>query len=505
MTVKPSPRGRALMVQGTGSDAGKSVLTAALCRIFVQEGYRVAPFKAQNMALNSFVTQEGGEIGRAQAVQAQAARVEPSVHMNPVLLKPREDVSAQVIVQGIPVGNLEAGEYLGFKKELIPKVRESLEYLKSHYDLVILEGAGSPAEINLREHDLVNMAAAREAGAPVLLAADIDRGGVFASVVGTLALLEEEERDRVKGIIINKFRGQRDRLQPGLDQLEALAGKPVIGVIPYFTGFRLPEEDTYLPRERGGPGGGEAGVDIALLHLPHIANFTDFDPLEEVPGVRVRYIKAPEEMGKPDALIIPGSKNTIEDLAFLWERGWARQVISYARQGGTVVGICGGYQMLGQEIVDPMGTESRLKGIQGLGLLDTRTRFYGQKVTCQVRGRVLGSGEEVNGYEIHMGKTSLGKGDRPFLEILRRGREGVRELDGATREDGLVFGTYLHGLFDLVPFRVTFINRLRAKKGLAPLEAGKVKSQFEIWEQSYEKLADLVRQNLDLDFIRRLL
>ncbi len=494
------------MIQGTGSDVGKSVLTAALCRLFVREGYRVAPFKAQNMALNSFVTIDGGEIGRAQAVQAAAARAEPSVHMNPVLLKPREDISAQVIVHGFPVGNQDAGEYIKYKKALIPKVRESLEYLKSNYDLVVIEGAGSPAEINLREHDLVNMATAIEAQAPVLLTADIDRGGVFASVVGTLALLEDYEKDMIKGVIINKFRGEVERLRPGLEQLEGLIEKPVIGVVPYFSDFRVPEEDTYLPREKWKrAGAGEEGIEIVIINLPHISNFTDFDPLEEVEGVSLRYVINPEELGNPDAIIIPGSKNTIEDLANLWEQGWAREITAFSRRGGMVVGICGGYQMLGQEIVDSKGAESKINRIKGLGLLNIRTEFFSQKVTCQARGTVIKTGEEVAGYEIHMGKTFLLSGSQPLLEIKQWGREEVNQLDGAVRDDGLVFGTYLHGLFDQVPFRVRFINNLRHKKGLSLLEEKEQLSQFEIWERSYEKLADLVGQSIQLDFIYHIL
>lgn len=495
--------GKALMIQGTGSDVGKSVLTAALCRLFVREGYRVAPFKAQNMALNSFVTIDGGEIGRAQAVQAAAARAEPSVHMNPVLLKPREDTSAQVIVHGFPVGNQDAREYIKYKKSLIPKVRESLEYLKNNYDLVVIEGAGSPAEINLREHDLVNMATAIEAQAPVLLAADIDRGGVFASVVGTLALLEDYEKEMIKGVIINKFRGQVERLRPGLEQLEGLIDKPVIGVIPYFSDFRVPEEDTYLPREKSGREG-EKNVEIVVIHLPHISNFTDFDPLEEVEGVYLRYAVNPEDLGYSDAIIIPGSKNTIEDLDNLWEQGWAQKIIDFSQGGGTVIGICGGYQMLGQEIVDSKGSESKINRIQGLGLLNIKTEFFSEKITCQAKGKVIETSEEVMGYEIHMGKTTLLSGSQPLLEIKQWGREKVNKLDGAVRDDGLVFGTYLHGLFDQVPFRVRFINNLRNKKGLPLLKEEEQLSQFEVWERSYEKLANLVSQNIQMDYIYNL-
>lgn len=495
--------GKAIMIQGTGSDVGKSVLTAALCRIFVRKGYRVAPFKAQNMALNSFVTLEGGEIGRAQAVQAAAARAEPSFHMNPVLLKPREDTSAQVIVHGFPVGNLEAGEYIAYKKKLIPRVRESLDYLKENYDLVVIEGAGSPAEVNLREHDLVNMATAFEANSPVLLAADIDRGGVFATLVGTFALLEEKERNMIKGIIINKFRGQLERLKPGLEELEGLVKTPVTGVVPYYTHLRIPEEDTYLPREEKKKG--EKDLEILVVNLPHISNFTDFDPLEEMEGVYLRYAVNPEEMGSPQALIIPGSKNTIEDLAYLWDKGWAEKIIAFAREGGLVAGICGGYQMLGREIIDVQGAESRIQRIKGLGLLNIKTEFYPEKVTCQAGGKVVATGDLVEGYEIHMGRTRLLEGVEPFLKLTWRGRESIEEFDGGIREDGQIFGTYLHGLFDRVSFRVKFINKLRALKGLSPLKEEGQLSQFQVWEKSFEGLADLVEESLDLDYISGLL
>ncbi len=494
--------GRALMVQGTGSDVGKSVLTAALCRIFVRKGYRVAPFKAQNMALNSFVTLEGGEIGRAQAVQAAAARAEPSVHMNPILMKPREDTSAQIMVHGVSIGNYSAQEYIELKKSLIPKIRESLDFLKSNYDIIVIEGAGSPAEINLREHDLVNMTTAIEAEAPVLLVADIDRGGVFASIVGTFALLEEYERDMIKGVIINRFRGQVERLKPGLDEMESLIKKPVIGVIPYYTDFHIPEEDRYLPREK--QKNKKKDIEIAVLHLAHISNFTDFDPLEETEGVILRYVTKPHELGSPDAIIIPGSKNTIEDLASLWEQGWVERIISFSREGKMVVGICGGYQMLGQSITDSGAAESKIQTIKGMGLLDITTDFYDEKITCQAWGEIKETGEKVTGYEIHMGKTNLMKGAEPLLVVRQRGKQEVLDYDGAVSQDGLVFGTYLHGLFDQVSFRLRFVNKLRIKKGLHPLSLEGELNQFEVWERSYEMLADLVSSSLDLKFIEDL-
>ena len=494
--------GRALMIQGTGSDVGKSVLTAALCRIFVRQGYRVAPFKAQNMALNSFVTLEGGEIGRAQAVQAAAARAEPSVHMNPILMKPREDTSAQIMVHGYPLGNYSASEYIELKKSLIPKIKESLDYLKGNYDIIMIEGAGSPAEINLREHDLVNMATAFQAEAPVLLVADIDRGGVFASIVGTFALLEEIERDMIKGVIVNRFRGQLERLKPGLDEVEGLIKRPVIGVVPYYTEFHIPEEDRYFPREQ--KKNKKKDVEIAVLHLPHISNFTDFDPLEETEGLVLNYVTEPGELDGADAVIIPGSKNTIEDLDSLWKQGWVGRIKSFYRHGGTVVGICGGYQMLGHQITDPGAAESSIHSIKGMGLLDITTEFYHVKVTSQVWGEIKRTGDKVVGYEIHMGKTRLMDGVEPLLVIQRRGNEEVLENDGAVSKDGRIFGTYLHGIFDQVPFRIGFVNKLRVHKGLPPLEVQGQLSQFDVWERSYEMLADLVSSSLDMKFIEKL-
>lgn len=494
--------GRALMIQGTGSDVGKSVLTAALCRIFVRQGYRVAPFKAQNMALNSFVTLEGGEIGRAQAVQAAAARAEPSVHMNPILMKPREDTSAQIMVHGKPVGNYSAIEYIELKKSLVPKIKESLDFLKNNYDIVIIEGAGSPAEINLREHDLVNMTTALEAKSPVLLVADIDRGGVFASIVGTFALLEEYERDMIKGVIINRFRGQLERLKPGLEEVEGMIKRPIIGVIPYYTDFHIPEEDRYLPREK--QKNKKKDIEIAVVYLQHISNFTDFDPLEETEGVVLKYVTDPGELGNPDAVIIPGSKNTIEDLDSLWKQGWVDRLISFYRSGGTVVGICGGYQMLGRKITDPGAAESSIHTIKGMGLLEAATEFYNDKITCQAWGEIKETGEKVIGYEIHMGKTRLMEGIEPLLVIHRRGNHEVLDYDGAVSKDGRVFGTYLHGIFDQVSFRLRFVNQLRNNKGLPPLDIKGQMNQFEVWERSYEMLADLVSSSLDMKFIEKL-
>jgi len=365
---------------------GKSVLVAALCRVFKQDGLSVAPFKAQNMALNSFVTREGGEIGRAQAVQAEAAGLEPSVDMNPVLLKPEADARSQVIVLGKVAKTISAGDYYLYTPSLLKTVEDSLNRLRSAYDVVIIEGAGSPAEINLREREIVNMRVARMARAPVLLVGDIDRGGVFASLVGTLELLEEDERRYIKGLIINKFRGDLKLLQPGLELLEKRTSRPVLGVVPYFRDIVIAQEDSvYLDERAESPL--SADLDIAIMRLSHISNYDDFDPLEEE-GCRVRYVASLAEMGAPDLIIIPGTKITIRDLLYLWRSGLAEGIIQQARNGTPVIGICGGYQMLGRSVHDPGGTESSESAALGLGLLDMVTTFAPEKSTTQVRGRV---------------------------------------------------------------------------------------------------------------------
>lgn len=501
---------RTIMIQGTGSHVGKSVLVAALCRIFRQDGYAVAPFKAQNMALNSFVTRDGGEMGRSQVVQAQAAGVEPDVDMNPVLLKPTADTSSQVIVHGRPIGNMSAFAYhQDYVNKVWPAIVESFERLRRKYEIIVLEGAGSPAEVNLQERDVVNMRAARLAGAPVLLTADIDKGGALAAVVGTLELLRPEDRPLVAGTIINKFRGDRGLLQPALDFLEEKTGVPVVGVIPYFT-FRIPEEDTVnselRPAKPKGP-----FLEIAVLYLPHISNFTDFDPLEAEPDVHLRYVRPGEKIGRADLLIIPGSKNTISDLGQIRKNGWDREIFTLAAEGVPIAGICGGFQMLGKKICDPARVESASGEAPGLGLLDVTTVFHPAKTTWQVRGEVCGYGgllaackaQQVAGYEIHMGETCRGSGVPPAFRLRREDNSGREVLDGAVNETGLIFGTYLHGLFDADDFRRAFLNQLRLRKGLAPLQGS-----YAFWrsqEEAYNKLARLVRENLDMARIYRLL
>lgn len=507
-------RARTIMLQGTGSNVGKSVLAAALCRIFYQDGFKVAPFKSQNMALNSFVTKDGKEISRAQVVQAEAAAVEPAVEMNPILLKPAGNMKSQVIVMGRPLSNMSAQEY---HNHYVQRAREvicrSLEKLKSNYEIVVIEGAGSPVEINLKENEVVNMRVAKWADAPVLLVVDIDRGGALAWVVGTLELLTPEERERVAGIIINKFRGDVKLLKPALDFLEKRTGKPVLGVVPYFQGFRVPEEDSQGRQLARKEKRSTEELEIVVLRLPCISNFTDFDPLEEEPDTFVRYVEAEESIGRPDAVIIPGSKNSAEDLNYLEETGLADEIFSLAGKGTPVVGICGGYQMLGMEISDPYQVESERGSVKGLCLLPLVTTLAKRKSTHQAKAKVAAregflaplNGEEVCGYEIHMGKTRLLNGARPLLRLFERSGKEVQEWDGAVSGDGNIFGTYLHGIFDNDVFRRSWLNYLRQRKGLPPLALDRGIRAREIKERDYNLLADTVRKSIKLNEIYRIM
>jgi len=495
-------KAKTLMIQGTASAVGKSILVTALCRIFKQDGFRVAPFKSQNMALNSFVTSNGEEMGRAQVVQAEAADLEPSVDMNPILLKPEANSKCQVVVMGKPAMTLAAGEYGRYTHKLLPLVKDALDRLRSAYDIVVIEGAGNPAEINIKENEIVNMHIAKLAEAPVLLVGDIDKGGVFASLVGTLALLDEAERDYVKGLIINKFRGDIALLQPGLDFLEEYTSRPVIGVIPYYHNILIPEEDSIYQGDEVKAENAEI-LNIAVIHLPRLSNSTDFEPLQQEAGVEVRYVRTVDELGYPDAIILPGTKSTIADLAYLWQSGLAESIIRQARRGTPIVGICGGFQMLGKEIKDPHGVESGKDTIVGLGLLDTITVFQPQKTTRQVKAQILSNeglleglqGEEVIGYEIHMGQT-IGNNTKPlFLVTQKGGRAGY--IDGAVAYDGFTFGSYLHGLFDNANFRHAFLSKLRQRKGLSLIPRQTIASRH----QQYDELADIVRHNLNLKLI----
>jgi len=499
-----------LMVQGTGSHVGKSVLVTALCRILFQDGYAVAPFKSQNMALNSFVTIEGGEMGRAQVVQAQAAGIEPDVDMNPILLKPSADNASQVVVHGKPIGTMSARHYHNdYVQTVWPAIVESFERLKEKYEIIVLEGAGSPAEVNLQKNDVVNMRAAHLAKAPVLLVADIDKGGALAAIVGTLELLQSDDRKMVVGIIINKFRGDLGLLQPALDFLEEKTRIPVLGVIPYFN-FIIPEEDTVNDELR--PNNSENKVlEIGVLYLPHISNFTDFDSLDGEPDVYLRYIKPGEKIGQLDCLIIPGSKNTIGDLNWIKSIGWDQEIMQLAASAVPIIGICGGFQMLGRTIIDSQNIESVNEETAGLGLLDVITNFSSEKTTWQVNGHALGHGklmddlhsQQVEGYEIHMGQSFRSPGVEPAFQLLRLNDPDRQVFDGAVNETGLIWGTYLHGLFDADQFRRAFLNQLRKLKDLPPLD---LQYSFqENREAAYNDLADLVRANISMQQIYKLM
>jgi adenosylcobyric acid synthase len=495
-----------LMVQGTASHVGKSVLVSALCRIFRQDGFRVAPFKAQNMSNNSYVTAGGGEIGRAQAVQAEAAGVEARVEMNPVLLKPEADHISQVVLLGRPVLSARTRDYFGLKPQLWESVCASLDILRDEYDIVVIEGAGSPAEINLKATEIVNMRVARYANAPVILCGDIDRGGVFAAIVGTLELLDPEERDLVKGLVINKFRGEASLLADGLTWLEQRTGIPVLGVVNHFRDIHIPEEDSVaLDLLLRSPGG--AVLDIVVVRVPHISNFDDFDPLARENGVALRYADSPEGLGRPDLIILPGTKTTIADLDWMEGRGLAGAVGRAHRDGASVIGICGGYQMLGTRIHDPEKVESARTETDGLGLLPLTTEFAGSKETHRVQGEVAqdwgllagAKGLPIRGYEIHMGRT-WGEGASAAFRIDDRSDAPVTgrdAFDGALDSSGAVLGTYIHGLFHNGGLRRALLRELARRKGVSlPLPAREAAS-----DQEFDKLADWVRASLRMDLV----
>ena len=496
-----------IQICGTGSGVGKSVMVAAFCRIFLQEGYRVCPFKAQNMALNSYVTKDGGEIGRAQAVQAQAARLEPSVDMNPILIKPMSDRKAQIVVKGKPLANMSVYEYVNYKKEARDTVVESFSRLAGEYEIVVIEGAGSPAEINLKSHDIVNMEMAKRAHAPVVLVGDIDKGGVFAWFVGTLELLTKEERKMIKGFIINKFRGDKRLLRPGIDFLEKKTGIKVLGVIPYFKDIRIPEEDS-VPLEKRAAIRSKLSalqkkvIDIAIISLPHISNFTDFDALENEPDVRLRYISSGEELAKPDVIIIPGTKNTVFDLNYIKKSGMAGKIRQAFEKDPflNLIGLCGGYQMLGERIYDRETTESAEKQTSGLGFLPVVTSFEKEKILSQVKAEEITSGLRVSGYEIHHGRTRILNGCPPVFRITERQERKTEDFDGASSEEGRIWGTYMHGVFDEDDFRRSFLNKIRLKKNWQPLAS----TVFNL-DKEFDKLADLVRENIDMDSLYKIM
>lgn len=493
-------KAKVIMVQGTMSNAGKSFLVAGLCRVFMQDGYRTAPFKSQNMALNSYITKDGLEIGRAQAMQAEAAGIEPTVEMNPILLKPTSNVGSQVIVNGEVLGNMKAMDYYANKKQLVPEIEKAFEKLSEEYDIIVIEGAGSPAEINLKENDIVNMGMARIAKAPVLLCGDIDRGGVFASLYGTVKLLEDEEQSMIKGLIINKFRGDVEILKPGLQMIEEKTGIPVVGVVP-LTPLDIDDEDSLSDRLTHT--GQKGGIDLAVIRLPHISNFTDFNVFERMDGVSLRYVGSAGELGTPDLIFLPGTKNTMDDLTWLRESGMETAVLRCAEQKVPVVGICGGYQMLGELLEDPDGVEHG-GSMRGMGLLHTKTVFSRAKTRTQIQGRVNTvsicgefAGQEVQGYEIHMGRTEK-TGDCQETIYLEDGR-----LDGLSNPEGTVFGTYLHGIFDYGDLAAMTVSRLMRRKGIDPKNWHFDPEEHK--RREYDKLADLVRNSLDMKRIYEIL
>ena len=483
-------RAKCIMVQGTMSGAGKSLLCAALCRVFAQDGYRVAPFKSQNMALNSFVTRDGLEMGRAQVVQAQAAGIEPDVRMNPILLKPSSDVGSQVIVNGEVRGQMKAADYFRHKKQLIPDILTAYNSLAEDVDIIVIEGAGSPAEINLKADDIVNMGLAKLVDAPVLLAGDIDRGGVFAQLYGTVELLEPEERARIQGLIINKFRGDVEILRPGLTMLEEKTRLPVLGVVPYLN-VDIEDEDSLS--QRLDVKNVVKPLDVAIIRLPRLSNFTDFISLEQHPLLGVRYVESTRGLGAPDCIILPGTKNTVDDLLWLRQSGLEAAILKLAERGTPILGVCGGYQMLGRQLDDPTGSESgRQQTLRGLGLLPTRTVFSEQKRRAQVKATVAApfAGAELEGYEIHTGVTEA-EGE-PFAHYPDGGREGCVQ--------GNVFGTYLHGLFDTGTLTEALAGWLCRRKGIDPSDAALIPME-EYRRQQFDILADGVRGALDMDAV----
>ncbi|MDF9297298.1 cobyric acid synthase [Geobacillus stearothermophilus] len=488
-----------VMFQGTHSDAGKSVIATAFCRMFAQDGWKTAPFKSQNMSLNSYVTPDGKEIGRAQGIQAEAAGVAARVEMNPILIKPSRDHESQIVVLGKPYANMQAFAYRNeFFDQGLAVIRQSLETLMNEYDRLVIEGAGSPAEVNLNDRELVNMRIARLANAPVVLIGDIERGGVFASLVGTLSLLEPEDRKRVIGVIINKFRGDVSLLKPGLDWFEQHTGVPVLGVVPYLPDLTIDAEDSLSLERFASSVGGEEAIDIAVIRYPKIANFTDIDPLLAEPDCRVRLVTHAGELGEPDVIVLPGSKNTIEDLIYMKKRGLASRIVSLVNEGKVrVVGLCGGYQMLGAVIRDPYGVETPLLEVKGLGLLPMETTLERTKITIRSEGVLTWGGERfaVQGYEIHMGRSAPLSGYAPLIEA-----DGRHE--GAKHSDERVLGTYMHDLFHNDAFRTAFLNAIRREKG-APLH-GAV-SFHTRKEAMFDRLAAHVREHVDVGRIEQMM
>ncbi|MGN1402988.1 MAG: cobyric acid synthase [Ruminococcus sp.] len=493
-------RAKSIMVVGTMSSAGKSFITAGLCRIFRQDGLRTVPFKSQNMALNSYITRDGLEMGRAQVMQAEAAGVEPDVRMNPILLKPTSDSGSQVIVNGEVFGTMGAVAYYTKKEELIPHIMKAYDSLAAENDVIVLEGAGSPAEINLKDVDIVNMGMAKLSDSPVILVGDIDRGGVFASVYGTIMLMDEEERSRIQGIIINKFRGDVEILKPGLTMLEELTGVPVLGVVPYAQ-LDLNDEDSLSDRLTHRTVQTGAKLDLAVIRVPRISNFTDFEVFERIDGVSVRYVTRVQELGSPDVIFLPGTKNTMADLRWMRQNGLEAAILKQHERGSLVIGICGGFQMLGKTLSDPDGVEDG-GSMRGMGLLDTETVFLPQKRRTRMNGTIASvdgvleplSGHAVSGYEIHMGETR-GLGNAVPFTTLETG-----ETDGYRDPAGTVFGSYLHGIFDSPETAQKLVQALLMRKGedTSTMEAFDLDAYK---EEQYDKLADTLRESLDMQRI----
>jgi adenosylcobyric acid synthase len=488
-----------LMILSTASSSGKSITVTALCRIFAQDGIKVAPFKAQNMSLNSYVTDEGLEIGRSQAVQAEACGILPKAAMNPILLKPSSDRKTQIIIEGKVFENLNITEYSNKKEFLTGIIKKNYERLKNQYEVIVLEGAGSPVEINIKDNDIVNMSMAEMVDAPVILVADIDRGGVFASILGTILLLNERERQRVKGIIINKFRGDVELLKPGIKKIEEISGVPVLGVIPYFD-IKIEDEDSATEKLKTDKTNSD--IDIAVIKLPYISNFTDMDVLSLFNNVNVRYVKDYNEIGEPDILIIPGSKNTIEDILFLKHRNIDKKILQLHKKGKLIVGICAGFQMLGTYINDPYNIESDIKNTDGLGLLDIETTMLKTKTTNQICCKITNStgilsgmdGVKIKGYEIHMGETKGNDDKNYFIKTDCR-------ILGIVKNN--IIGTYIHGIFDNTIFSKNLINNIRIKKNLKPDNSELSYNDFK--NKEYDKLAEIFRNNLDMDKIYAIL
>jgi len=491
-----------IMFQGTGSSVGKSIIVAAVCRILNNHGYSVAPFKSQNMSLNSFITDEGKEMGRAQVVQAEAARIKPMVEMNPILLKPTSDVGSQVVLNGDVFKNMDALKYFSSKDYLVPHIQKAFETLSSKYEVIVIEGAGSPAEINLRSRDIVNMGLAEIIDTDVLLIGDVDKGGVFASLYGTFLLLSDLEKERIKGFVINKFRGDVTLLMPGVEMLEKLINRPCLGVIPFIVDLKVDDEDSVTERfdiKR------EKCVKIGVVKLPYMSNFTDFTVFDMETDVSLEYVDHLADLTNCDLIIIPGSKNTIHDMRFLSESGFNQAIYKAHRKGIPIIGICGGYQILGQTIEDPYGVESYERKINGLGLLDVVTQMAKIKTTRQATGMMTGEfwgidtlNKPLNGYEIHMGETQhVGVNVVPFMKT------DLGTLDGAIHIDGNILGTYYHGIFDNDHFRSAILNRIRQKKGM---QFSTESTSYEILKQNeYDRLAHHVESHLDIEAIKKIL